>query len=63
MEDEESPEAKFVVQFDKFEAVLQAYFYKKEGAGMVDYLSFIELSESKFFDQGILDLIEELKRK
>jgi len=63
MEDEKTPEAKFVVQFDKFEAVLQAYLYKKEGAGMVDYLSFIELSEGKFFDKEILDLIKRLKQK
>ena len=30
---------------------------------MVDYLSFIKLSEKKFFDKEILDLIEELKKK
>ena len=63
IEEEKTPEAKFVMEFDKFEAVLQAYLYKKEGVGMVDYLSFIEMSEDKFFDKEILGLVERLKKE
>ncbi len=59
----DSEEANFVHQIDKFEMALQAKIYSKQNNSLSDYLPFFDSAQKEIKDQNLLNLFKQLSDK
>jgi putative hydrolase of HD superfamily len=59
----DSEEANFVHQIDKFEMALQAKIYSKQNKSLGDYLPFFDSAQKEIKDQNLLNLFKQLSDK
>jgi putative hydrolase of HD superfamily len=59
----DSEEANFVHQIDKFEMALQAKIYSKHNNSLSDYLPFFDSAQKEIKDQNLLNLFKQLSDK